>query len=184
MTLISRTTGYAAIGAAMLLGTAVLGEELAIPHIEIENPQAGYPTGWLGDSMAMDGNTLIVGANDSDRERMYAVGIARVYVSDGVGGWSLQGELAADDPFEFAYFGASVAISGDTAVVGANLDSRLGSCHGATYVFTRTDGVWSQEAKLVAADASENDFFGDTVAISGNTIMVGVSSDDDNGTSS
>jgi hypothetical protein len=180
----SRIMGYAATGVALLLGAAVLGEELAIPHIEIENPQAGYPPGCLGSSMAMDGDTLIVGAKYSDRERLYAVGIARVYVRDGMGGWSLQAELAADDPFEFAYFGASVAISGDTAVVGANLDSRLGKYHGAAYVFTRTNGVWTQEAKLVADDASENDIFGDTVAISGNTIMVGVSNDDDNGTNS
>jgi len=76
------------------------------------------------------------------------------------------------------FFGSSVAISGDTIVVGASADgTAAGTNAGSAYVFTRTGSTWSQQDHLFADDAASDDFFGSSVAISGDTIVVGASSD-------
>jgi hypothetical protein len=75
------------------------------------------------------------------------------------------------------YFGTTVAIDGDTAVVGVPYENDY-SGHGAAYVFVRTGVSWSQQAKLVASDGANYDWFGEAVAISGDTVMVGSPQDD------
>ena len=72
-------------------------------------------------------------------------------------------------------FGRSVAISGETVVVGAPLDD---SFQGSAYVFARSGVVWTQEQKLEAADALAEDQFGFSLAISGETLVVGAPLDD------
>ena len=72
-----------------------------------------------------------------------------------------------------------MAISGDSIVVGAHEDDDAGSNSGSAYVFTRSGTTWSQQAKLTANDAAEDDQFGFSVAISGDTVVVGVRLDDD-----
>ena len=83
------------------------------------------------------------------------------------------GQLSASDGATGDQFGGSVAISGNTIVVGAVLaDSGLG----AAYVFTEPNAGWgdmTQVAELTASDGVARDFFGDSVSISGNTIVVG-----------
>ena len=83
-------------------------------------------------------------------------------------------------------FGYSVALSGDTAVIGARFDSDdvNGLESGSAYVFVRTGTNWSQQAKLLAADGAALDRFGTGVSISGGTVVIGVPSDDDSGTDS
>ena len=71
-------------------------------------------------------------------------------------------------------FGYSVAISGETVVVGAPFDDgAAGFDQGSAYVFVRSGGVWSQQQKLLASDAASGDEFGFSVAISGETVVVG-----------
>ena len=73
----------------------------------------------------------------------------------------------------------SVAISGETVVVGAPVDDgAAGIDQGSAYVFVRSGGVWSQQQKLEASDAAEGDLFGYSVAISGETVVVGAPFDD------
>jgi len=85
-------------------------------------------------------------------------------------GWLVeQQELAASDAAESDAFGGSVAVSGDTAVVGAAGNDGGGSA----YVFKRTVHSWSQQAKLTPSDAVESGEFGYSVAISGDVILVG-----------
>lgn len=67
-------------------------------------------------------------------------------------------------------FGTTMAISGSTAVVGADAKNSL---TGAVYVFTRTGSTWSQQAELTASDGVAGDYFGSAVAISGSTVVVG-----------
>ena len=74
-------------------------------------------------------------------------------------------------------FGASVALSGDTAIIG----SRLASTTGAAYVFVRSGGVWTEQAKLLASDGASNDSFGSAIALSGSTAIVSAPGDDDKG---
>ncbi|KAH8067985.1 hypothetical protein JL721_7205 [Aureococcus anophagefferens] len=82
----------------------------------------------------------------------------------------LASDAAADD-----YFGYSVAISGDLLVVGAYKDDDAGSKTGSAYVFrTTNDGAsWTLTAKLVASDAAKDNYFGKSVAISGDLVVVG-----------
>ncbi|MDQ3623880.1 MAG: hypothetical protein M3463_15555 [Verrucomicrobiota bacterium] len=78
-------------------------------------------------------------------------------------------------------FGVSVAISGDTVVVGANGNDDAGASSGSAYVFVRSGATWTQQQKLTASDAASGDFFGISVAISDATILAGASGDDDAG---
>jgi len=78
-------------------------------------------------------------------------------------------KLTANDGTSSDYFGTSVAIAGDTAIVGAPGDN---SSRGAAYIFVRNGNVWTQQAKLVAADGQSQDSFGGRVAISSNDTVV------------
>jgi hypothetical protein len=87
----------------------------------------------------------------------------------------LEAKLIAIDASNGALFGNSVAISGDTAVIGAYWN-HIGTrrWQGSVYVFVRKGQTWIQQAKLVAADGKMKDHFGQSVAIDGDTIVVGV----------
>ncbi len=97
--------------------------------------------------------------------------------------WAQQAKLTAEDrpPREFAPFGSSVAISGDTVVIGApgdNLwssepDGTIGRYSGSAYVFHRNGATWAQQAKLTASDAARAHWFGSAVDISGDTALLG-----------
>jgi hypothetical protein len=78
-------------------------------------------------------------------------------------------------------FGEGVSLSGDRLVVGAPGDDDMGDAAGAAYLFTRQDGGWVEQAKLLASDGEAHDFFGTEVAISDGTIVVGADHDDDAG---
>jgi FG-GAP repeat len=79
-------------------------------------------------------------------------------------------KLTAADGASGDSFGWSVAISGSTAVVGADAKN---SNTGAAYVFTRSGSTWTRQAELTSSDGAANDFFGLSVAISGSTAVVG-----------
>ncbi len=87
-------------------------------------------------------------------------------------------KLLASDAQAGDDFGYSVAVSGDTAVVGAWQEDAGGSNAGAAYVFQRNEGGqdnWGEVKKLAASDAQAFDQFGDSVALSGDTVVVGAS---------
>jgi hypothetical protein len=93
--------------------------------------------------------------------------------------WNQQQQLFAGDPATGDGFGVDVSISGDTVVAGSfGDDTPAGGEAGSAYVFSRTDGVWSQQAHLYASDASASDFFGVAVGISGDRIVIGARSDE------
>ena len=76
-------------------------------------------------------------------------------------------------------FGFSVAISGETVLVGAeNDDSPAGADDGSAYVFVRSGTIWTQQAKLIAGDGRVFDKFGYSVALSADTALVGSPFDD------
>jgi hypothetical protein len=84
-----------------------------------------------------------------------------------------EAKLLANDGSTGDYLGWSIAISGETVVAGAPNDDDKGIQAGAAYVFARTGGVWTQQAKLLASDGFAGDQFGWSVAISGDTVVVG-----------
>jgi len=142
----------------------------------------------FGDSVSISGDTVIVGAGRDDDACLPTInlncnsGSAYVFVKPG-GGWSGSltetAKLTASDAASGDLFGPSVSISGDTAIVGANGNGPGGSA----YVFVKPEGGWSgsltETAKLTASDAAAFDGFGDSVSISGDTVIVGAGVDDD-----
>ncbi len=122
----------------------------------------------FGVSVAVSGASAVVGASGS------ASGPGAAYVFAGAGSaWSQQAKLTAADAAAGDLFGASVSLSGTTAVAGAA--GKSGST-GATYVFINSGTSWSQQAKLTAADGVSGDLFGFSVSISGDTVLAGAPS--------
>ncbi len=81
------------------------------------------------------------------------------------------------------WFGESVAISGDTAIIGAVEDDD-GINSGSAYIYRLNGSSWVEERKLLASDGAAWDFFGTSVGISGDTVVIGVHYNDDNGSAS
>jgi len=124
----------------------------------------------LGYSVAVDGDTVVAGAIQWVGS---AHGLAYVFHRQGAI-WSEQAVLAASDRAAGDIFGHSVSISGDRVVVGAPRDDHSGlEQAGSVYVFVRNGSQWTQEAKLTALDAFDFDWFGRSVVVEGDTIVVG-----------
>ncbi len=122
----------------------------------------------FGERVSIDDGTIVVGS-----PRAQDSGATYVFVGSG-DSWSEQAILQAASTDEDDEFGDAVAIDGDTIVVGANRAEGNGiSLSGAAYVFTRVGTVWSEQEILVGSDTYTGDFFGASVAIDGDQIVVG-----------
>jgi predicted amidohydrolase len=133
----------------------------------------------FGRSVSISGNTAVIGAAYDNHAGGADAGSAYVFVRSGEV-WTQQAKLTASDATAEDYFGISVSISGDTAVIGAYGDAHAGGYYdaGSAYVFVRSGGVWTQQAKLIASDAAAYDQFGWSVSISGQTAVIGARYDD------
>lgn len=129
----------------------------------------------FGYSVALSGGTAVIGAPMRDVGSHSDQGSAFVFVYSG-STWVEQAELTAGTERE--QVGASVAVSGDTAILGAPLTIVGGNQQGSAYVFTRSGVTWSQQAQLTASDGQADDFFGSSVGISGDRAVVGAYPDD------
>jgi hypothetical protein len=142
-------------------------------------------------SLALDGDTLVVGADGEDSNgtgqgdnSLTNVGAAYVFVRQGTN-WSQQAYLKASNPDELDLFGSFVTLDGDTLAVSAHNESSnatgingnqadnslMGS--GAVYVFTRTGETWSQTTYIKASNPGMGDSFGWEVKLAGNYLLVG-----------
>ena len=166
-------------------------------YLKASNTDAGD---YFGCAVAVDGDTVVVGAryesssatgvngNEADNSAMES-GAVYVFVRSG-DAWSQQAYLKASNTDAYDQFGHSVAVAGDTIVVGArheesnatgvngNEADDSASWSGAAYVFVRSGGVWSQEAYLKASNTDAGDYFGRAVAVAGDTIVVGANCED------
>jgi hypothetical protein len=130
----------------------------------------------FGWSVAVAGNTVAVGALYDDAEAVDS-GSAYVFYHDGRR-WLEEAKLTASDAAADDEFGASVSVAGDTIVIGAPANDGAGPNAGSAYLF-RYDGVgWVEDARLTASDAAANDEFGASVAVGGDTTVVGASLND------
>jgi len=93
-------------------------------------------------------------------------------------------KLVASDPVANGFFGSSLSISGDYAVIGAYGNNDGGTDSGSAYVFHRSGTTWTQQAKLTASDAVAFDNFGKSVSISGDYAVSGAYGNDDGGSNS
>ncbi len=141
-------------------------------------PADGAQGDEFGCSVAISGDVAIIGTLDDDDN---GTDSGSAYLFDTLTGQQitklLPGGFATGDRF-----GVSVAISGNTAVVGAFFDNDNGSDSGSAYLFDVTTG--QQIAKLLAADGAPHDLFGMCVGISGRVACVGALLNDDNGNAS
>ncbi len=168
-----------------------------VDYVKASNTRSGDN---FGTAVAIDGDTLVVGAanessgasgvgaNQNDTSAPMA-GAVYVYVRVG-STWTQQAYIKASNARASALFGRAVALSGDTLVVGApgessnatgingNQADTSAPNKGAAYVFTRTGAVWKQTAYLKPSNAGG--YFGVTVALSGNTLVVGAPSEASN----
>jgi hypothetical protein len=127
----------------------------------------------FGQSVALDGNVLVVGAEFHKVGNNFGQGAAYVFMRNGTT-WNQQQELTANDGAAFDGFGGSVAIEGNLLVVGANQHSVVGNANqGAACVYTFSGSTWSQLQEITAADGAVNDNFGKAVALSGDFAVVG-----------
>ncbi|MEE4637426.1 MAG: FG-GAP repeat protein, partial [Wenzhouxiangella sp.] len=156
----------------------------------------------FGSSVAASGGTIIVGAEWEDSAAIGVdgnqlddsaanAGAAYIFERSAIGRWSQQAYLKASNTEGGDRFGHAVALSDNLAAVGAfsedsaapgidgdELDNSLPDA-GAVYVFVRDSaGTWTQDAYIKASSPDENDQFGMALAISGNTLVVGVAGED------
>lgn len=158
---------------------------------------------YFGFSVAISGDTAVVGAIREDSTAtgvngnqasnvLNNAGAAYVFVRQN-GAWSQQAYLKASNTDDLDNFGHSAAIDGDTIVVGAPAEdsnstgvdgpsNNLANGSGAAYVFVRVGGIWSHQAYLKASNTGTGDRFGESVAVSGDTIVVGAPWEDSNAT--
>jgi hypothetical protein len=129
----------------------------------------------FGKSVAISGATVVVGSSGGGPNGNQ--GAAYVFVRNGTS-WYQQAILTASDGADGAGFGASVAIDGNTAVVGAPGALGPNGNQGAAYVFARNGTTWTQQQKLTVSDGISDgfdDYFGGSVAVSGDTVVAGAS---------
>lgn len=128
---------------------------------------------YLGSSVAVDADTVAAGALYKTVGTNLFQGAAYTFTRTGIS-WSQQAKLVASDGGPFDYFGGSVALSGDSVVLGAdNQTVNNNASQGAAYTFERAGLVWSQLAKLTSTTGAPGDFFGQSVALVGTTAVAG-----------
>jgi len=133
----------------------------------------------FGQSVSISGGYVVVGAhwNDNDGTRSGSAYIFRR--SDGF--WLEEAKITASDADDEDWFGHSVSISGDYAVIGAYGGDDDGSNSGAAYIFHRSGTNWTEQAKIIASDGEQFDNFGYTASISGNYAAFGAAGYGNNG---
>ncbi|WP_366929273.1 FG-GAP repeat protein [Leptospira sp.] len=176
-------------------------------YLKAPNAEA---TDFFGLAVAIDGNTILVSANQEDSNQITitngptastdntASSSGAVYVFQRTGStWAQQAYIKPPNAEANDQFGISLSISGDTIVVGAFNEAsnqttitngtsasanNSAAFAGAAYVFQRSGTTWSQQAYLKASNIEANDRFGSSVSISGDTIVVGSNFEDSNQT--
>lgn len=166
-------------------------------YIKASNTDAGDS---FGDSVALQGDTLVIGAPyeasgakgvNGDQLSNSVAGAGAAYIFHRTGtNWTQEAYLKASNPDAKDIFGTAVAIDGDTLVVGAAFESSgaIGvngaqsnndTWHsGAVYVFIRQADSWAQQAYIKASNTGYNDSFGSTLALQGDTLVVGAPVED------
>ena len=141
-------------------------------------PSDGGEYEYFGMYVSIDGDYALMGAWGDD-DNGYRSGSAYIFKRDG-NIWSQQVKLLPSDGKICGYFGKSVSIDGDYAIIGARGDDDNGNDAGSVYVFKRIGTTWSRHVKLLAPDGIKEDLFGWSVAIDGNYAIIGAMGADGN----
>lgn len=144
------------------------------------DPGENHQFGW---SVALDGDTAVIGAQGASDEGYANAGKAYIFTREGLK-WREEAILGAGGKRAELnnFFGCSVAISKDTVIVGAlGTTAEAGERAGSAYVFTRQDTEWTQQAVLIPSDSEKSAAFGVSVAVEGDTAVVGAPAATHNG---
>lgn len=162
-------------GSAYIFERQPDGQWLEVSKLTASDPEHNADFGW---SVAISGTYAMVGALNQD-DGGTAQGAVYVFERTGPGTWTPRPKLTAGEASNYDYFGTSVAISGEFAVVGAYYDGDGGTLSGAAY-FYRRDGLgnWDETDRLLPSDGADNDQFGFSVGISGDHAVVGANEND------
>ncbi len=136
----------------------------------------------FGSALAIVGTTAVIGATRNDELGTNA-GAAYIFELAN-GAWTESARLLASDGEEYDAFGVSIALTDTFVVVGAAEDDDHGNSSGSVYVFTNDGAQWTEQSKITPMDGSASDFFGESIAASGNRIIAGAYWDDDTGSNS
>lgn len=131
----------------------------------------GLAYDYFGYGVDISGGTAIVGAFGDDD---LGTNAGKAFLFEKIEGtWQAAGILTAPDGAAYNYFGRSVALDGNRALIGADGDDDQGSYSGSAYVFEKIDGIWQMDQKLVAFDGGPSDYFGESVDMSAGQALVG-----------
>jgi hypothetical protein len=144
-------------------------------YIKADNAAAGSA---FGSTLALDGNTLAIGAPHAPALE----GSVYVFVRSATGEWTQQAVLRPSDATQDFGFAQALALKGDTLIVGSHFHGGIFNPSGAVYTFVRSNGVWQQEPILKGSNTQRNDYFGESVAFDGATLVVGASGEASNAT--
>ncbi|RLA05491.1 MAG: hypothetical protein DRQ47_01025, partial [Gammaproteobacteria bacterium] len=171
-------------------------------YIKASNTDAGDR---FGTSLSLSGDTLAIGAPEEDSNATGVAGsqddnsapssgAAYIFTRDSVGVWTQQAYIKASNAEQYDMFGFSIVVSGDLLAVGAiqedsntvgidgNQADNSTPNSGAVYAFSRTGNEWTQQAYIKASNTGWRDQFGEVLAMSENTLVVGAKREDSNAT--
>ena len=169
-------------GSAYVFERAAGGTWSLQTKLTASNPVHGET---LGYAVSMDGDTVVLGALHNGGGNQS--GSAYVFGRDGGGTWSQQAKLDNPNAAAARFYGYSVSVLGDAAVVSAVWDNQNGYQSGSAYLFGRDEGgagSWGLQDKLIASDGASTDHFGYAVAVTGDAVLIGAVLDDDKGSNS
>lgn len=192
-------TGTITVSYAANDGDARIGTISVVADGALNNPQTvqvfqdskkltagdGVSEDAFGYAVSVSGDYALVGAYKNDANGNDS---GAAYLFEHVDNrWIQRAKLTASDGAPMDYFGQSVCLFGDYAIVGARLNDDHGYSSGSAYVFEKPLGGWTdmtETAKLTASDAAQYDFFGNAVNIGNDYAVVGAHCDDDDGENS
>jgi hypothetical protein len=144
-------------------------------------PGGAFGAPIVGRAVAMQGSTLVAGAPQIDAcsggPGPMSSGVVLVYEVGADGNAAFTQQLTHDGVDRLDSFGSALAISGDAIIVGAKYANAPAHSSGTAYVFRKIDGVWEQEAQLLANDRAQGDLAGWSVDIAGDVAVVGAPMD-------
>lgn len=167
------TAPYAAIGNNGSQGKAYVFVRKGGGWIQTEilTANTGGKETHFGRAVTVDGTTALVGGmvnvNGDHRNLVFVFAESNDI-------WTQEATLTASDGTAGDGFGTAIALDGSTALIGAFFANVGGNfSQGAAYVFSQSNGTWTQTAKLTATDGGASNIFGKSVAIDGANMLVG-----------
>ena len=171
------TGGSAAGSAYVFVRSGTTWSQQAILRASNAGASDQFATG-----VAIYKDTIVIGAPTEDTAASDG-GSLYVFTRSGTT-WTQRAQLQTSNAGASDRLGDSVSIDGDTIIAGTQYEDTTASDAGSAYIFTGSGATWTQQAQIQASDAAATDYFGYSVSISGNTVVVGARYDDDGGTNS